>query len=210
MEQNHVIRLKLLIDTKGQRVLFGEVDKTIVDFLFHLLSFPLGSVCELLKGQNMVGCLGNLYRSVETLNQNYLQPNSNIQTFLEPKVISCGNTSVGLPYTSDPSPLPKFYVCNSDYSYSCRFYVSNDPKALCSNCGLHMSREITCVKPISYCEDLGYVKDLVTYIVMDDLSIMPMSSIPTITLLKKFNIKEMAALEEKLITFNFNEVIYII
>lgn len=58
MEQNDVIRLKLLIDTKGQRVLFGEADKTTVDFLFHLLAFPLGSVCELLKGPNMVGLFG--------------------------------------------------------------------------------------------------------------------------------------------------------
>ncbi|KAA0062233.1 DUF674 domain-containing protein [Cucumis melo var. makuwa] len=66
-----------------------------------------------------------------------------------------------------------------------------------------MSREITYVKPISYYEeDVGYVKDLVTYIVMDDLSIMPMSNIPTTTLLKKFNIKDMGTLEEKLITFN--------
>ncbi|KAA0052180.1 DUF674 domain-containing protein [Cucumis melo var. makuwa] len=69
-----------------------------------------------------------------------------------------------------------------------------------------MSREITYVKPISYHEeDVGYVKDLVTYIVMDDLSIMPMSNIPTTTLLKKFNIKDMGTLEEKLITFNVSE-----
>lgn len=182
-----------------------------MDFLFHLLAFPLGSVCELLKGLNMVGCLGNLYRSVETLNQNYLQPNNNIQTLLKPKVISCCNSTMVLPYTTDPSPLPKFYVCSSVYNNNnCRSYVSDDPKALCSNCKNHMSREITYVKPISYYEeDVGYVKDLVTYIVMDDLSIMPMSNIPTTTLLKKFNIKDMGTLEEKLITFNVSEVIYI-
>ena len=88
--------------------------------------------------------------------------------------------------------------------------MSDDPKALCSNRKNHMSREITYVKPISYHEeDVGYVKDLVTYIVMDDLSIMPMSNIPTTTLLKKFNIKDMGTLEEKLITFNVSEVIYI-
>uniref|UniRef100_A0A9I9EIK3 DUF674 domain-containing protein n=1 Tax=Cucumis melo TaxID=3656 RepID=A0A9I9EIK3_CUCME len=112
-----------------------------------------------------------------------------------------------LPYTTDPSPLPKFYVCSSVYNNNnCRSYVSDDPKALCSNCKNHMSREITYVKPISYYEeDVGYVKDLVTYIVMDDLSIMPMSNIPTTTLLKKFNIKDMGTLEEKLITFNVSE-----
>ncbi|KAL0003021.1 hypothetical protein SO802_016802 [Lithocarpus litseifolius] len=43
----------------------------------------------------------------------------------------------------------------------------------------------------------GYVKGLVTYMVMDDLEVKPLSSIVSIgTMLNKFNVKDIEALEE--------------
>ena len=46
----------------------------------------------------------------------------------------------------------------------------------------------------------GYVKGLVSYMVMDDLEVKPMSIISsTITLLNTFNVKEMGALDEKVV-----------
>ena len=48
---------------------------------------------------------------------------------------------------------------------------------------------------------------LVTYMVMDDLMIKPMSTISSITMLNKFNVKEVGALEEKLVTLGMNEVL---
>ncbi|MFS7960635.1 hypothetical protein Hanom_Chr08g00705361 [Helianthus anomalus] len=38
------MNLKLLIDRKGSGVLFAEAPKEFVDFLFHMLSFPLGTL----------------------------------------------------------------------------------------------------------------------------------------------------------------------
>ncbi|KAE8669210.1 putative 60S ribosomal protein L23a [Hibiscus syriacus] len=61
------VSLKLLIDSKGQRVLFAEAGKDFVDFLFNILLLPVGNVIRLLRKQGMVGCLGNLYQSVENL-----------------------------------------------------------------------------------------------------------------------------------------------
>ncbi|CAN1269325.1 hypothetical protein LINPERPRIM_LOCUS13544 [Linum perenne] len=59
------VTLKLLVDKKGNRVLFAEAGKEFVDFLFTLLSFPLGTVIRLLSKNQMVGCLGSLYQSIE-------------------------------------------------------------------------------------------------------------------------------------------------
>ncbi|KAK6787667.1 hypothetical protein RDI58_016192 [Solanum bulbocastanum] len=67
------LNMKLLIDTKANKVLFAEVGKDCVDFLFHILSLPVGSVTKLLKEKGMVGCLSNLYQSVENLNDSYLK-----------------------------------------------------------------------------------------------------------------------------------------
>ncbi|XP_035836435.1 uncharacterized protein LOC118484703 [Helianthus annuus] len=52
---------------------------------------------------------------------------------------------------------------------------------------------------------VGFVKGLVTYMVMDDLAVSPMSTISNITLLNKFNIKDLGDLEEKVVDMGMNE-----
>ncbi|XVF83474.1 hypothetical protein PTKIN_Ptkin16aG0490100 [Pterospermum kingtungense] len=44
-----------------------------------------------------------------------------------------------------------------------------------------------------------YVKGVFTYMVFDDLVVTPMSTISAITLLNKFNVKDVGFLEEKVI-----------
>ncbi|KAL7612601.1 hypothetical protein Lser_V15G08701 [Lactuca serriola] len=48
------VSLKLLIDTKAKKVLFAEANKQFVDFLFHVLSLPIGTVIKLLNKTSMV------------------------------------------------------------------------------------------------------------------------------------------------------------
>ncbi|XP_059458478.1 uncharacterized protein LOC132188085 [Corylus avellana] len=53
----------------------------------------------------------------------------------------------------------------------------------------------------------GYMKGLITYMVMDDLDIKPisMSTISAISLLIKFNVKDVGAVEEKVVDFGIDE-----
>ncbi|XP_058182425.1 uncharacterized protein LOC131300542 [Rhododendron vialii] len=51
----------------------------------------------------------------------------------------------------------------------------------------------------------GYVKGVVTYMVMDDLVVMPMSNISGIALLSKFNVTNVQSLEEKVVSFGMDE-----
>ncbi|GLT88978.1 hypothetical protein SLE2022_069830 [Rubroshorea leprosula] len=44
-------------------------------------------------------------------------------------------------------------------------------------------------------EEVGFVKGVVTYSVMDNLEVKPMSTISCISMLNKFNIKEVSSLE---------------
>ncbi|WMV35528.1 hypothetical protein MTR67_028913 [Solanum verrucosum] len=76
------VTMKLLIVTKKKRVMFAEAGKECVDFLFHILALPIGSVVRLLSTKEMVGCLGNLYESLENL---YIQPNQDKDILLKPK-----------------------------------------------------------------------------------------------------------------------------
>ncbi|WJX21675.1 hypothetical protein P8452_11074 [Trifolium repens] len=40
------VTLKLLIDTKNEKVLFAEASKAVIDFLFNLLRLPVGTVVK--------------------------------------------------------------------------------------------------------------------------------------------------------------------
>ncbi|KAA0052182.1 DUF674 domain-containing protein [Cucumis melo var. makuwa] len=202
------VRLKLLIDSEQKRVLFGEADKNLIDFLFNLLSLPLGTVIRLLKKQGMVGSLANLYESVEALNDTYLQPNQSKDNLLKPKVSFSASTLL-LPNIESYADKKKFYLCGN----RCGYNVASNPTAVCPSCRNAMSRECALVNPpnanTQATQDVGefggFVKGVVTYMVMDDLSVKPMSTISSITLLNKFNIKEVGALEEKVITLDVNQ-----
>lgn len=53
----------------------------------------------------------------------------------------------------------------------------------------------------------GYVTGVITYMIMDDLAVRPMSTISCITLLNKFNIKDIWLLEEKPIDIGTDECV---
>lgn len=102
-QQTTNVRLKLLIDTETRSVLYAEADKDFIDFLFNLLSLPLGAVIRLLTKEHMVGCLGNLYESVQTLNETcFIKPSQAKEALLRPKVSfnCCNNATNLLPYTT--------------------------------------------------------------------------------------------------------------
>lgn len=52
----------------------------------------------------------------------------------------------------------------------------------------------------------GFVKGVVTYMVMDDLVVTPMSTISSITMLNKLNVKDVGALEERVVDLGMPEV----
>ncbi|CAN1284278.1 hypothetical protein LINPERPRIM_LOCUS18571 [Linum perenne] len=84
------VTLKLLIDKRTNRVVYGEAGKDFVDFLFTILSLPLGTATKLLSKENkMVGTLGNLYRSIEELSDTYIQPRQRKDRVLNPSVLYC-------------------------------------------------------------------------------------------------------------------------
>jgi hypothetical protein len=79
------LTLKLLIDTNNEKVLFAEASKPVVDFIFNILSLPVGTIVKLIGNNNgMVGSIGNLYQSVENLNHNYMQQDQNKDVLLNP------------------------------------------------------------------------------------------------------------------------------
>ncbi|XP_022764289.1 uncharacterized protein LOC111309518 [Durio zibethinus] len=198
---------KLLIDQKSQRVLFAEAGKDFVDFLFNMLSLPVGTVIRLLTKQGMVGCLGNLYGSIENLDDTYMQSPANKDTLLKPLVSNfAARVLLLLPNINMQSSTSNgLYRCRNT---NCRMYVANDPKSTCPSCDNVMNQNVTFVNPTNKASSSGeggYVKGVVTYMIMDDLVVRPMSTISSITLLNRFNVKDVGVLEERVIDMGMDE-----
>ncbi|OMP02647.1 hypothetical protein COLO4_10928 [Corchorus olitorius] len=211
MAATNTVSLKLLVDSKCQRVLFAEAGKDFVDFLLNILLLPVGTVIGVLTKQEMAGSIGNLYDSLENLGDTYMQPTANKDTLLKPQVVSNHHAAANVPLLNlQPSTTPTvFYRCTGTGTYNnCRIYVTNDPKSVCPSCKSVMSHQANFVDPPNQASDeLGYVKAVVTYMIMDDLVVKPMSTISSITLLNKFNIKDVGVLEEKVIDLGTDEAI---
>ncbi|KAJ1436387.1 hypothetical protein SESBI_04421 [Sesbania bispinosa] len=120
------VTLKLLIDTKNQKVLFAEASKAVIDFLFNLLRLLVGTVVRLLSKNGMV-----MATEVRYVGKKVAEENISIKS--------------------------------------------------------------------------GFVKEIVTFMVMDDLVVEPMSTISSITLLNKFNVKEVGTLQEKVVELGMPE-----
>ncbi|XP_031372614.1 uncharacterized protein LOC116187809 [Punica granatum] len=74
------VNLKLLIDQENNRVLFAETGKEFVDFIFRILALPAGTITQLINGKEMVGSIGNLYSSIENLNDTYMKSGLKVGT----------------------------------------------------------------------------------------------------------------------------------
>ncbi|XP_059285825.1 uncharacterized protein LOC132039343 [Lycium ferocissimum] len=197
------LSMKLLIDTKAKKVLFAEVDKDFVDFLFHILSLPVGTVTRLLKEKGMNGCMQNIYQSVENLNDSHIQWKDII---LEPK---CPFKISSVPLLLNDAPtLTTFYNCPFPSSLCCdKFYGTDDSSALCPECNSEMAGRLTFVAPPGKVATGGFVKD-VKYLVMDDLVVKPVSVISSITSFKEyFNVKDFGALHEEVVHFGKEEAL---
>ncbi|MED6119629.1 hypothetical protein PIB30_013261 [Stylosanthes scabra] len=218
------LRLKLLIDTKNNKVLFAEASKDVVDFLFTLLQFPLATVVKLLSKEAVVGSLGNLYSSVENLNHIYMQPNLSKDLFLNPTILPSSPFISGLLTSvatiNKPSQITsKLYKCN----YGCGSSAVTDVyNSVCSNCrydycgdGGRMTAEVKYIKgattataataPATNNYNNGFVKEVITYMIMDNLVIQPMSTISSITMLNQFNVKDVGVLKEAVFHLGINE-----
>ncbi|MBA0750003.1 hypothetical protein Gogos_003871 [Gossypium gossypioides] len=208
MAASSKVSLKLLIDCKSNKVLFAEAGKDFVDFLFNLLSLPLGTVIKLLKTNSMVGSLGSLYESIEKLSETYMHPNQNKDSLLNPRAPTPAS---GVPLLLvNGAAGRKVYMCPDSNHRN----VADDSGLACPQCKKRMATEVTVVGRNvgegKTSDEGGFVKGVVTYMVMDDLAVKPMSTISSITMLNKFNVTDVGALQEKVVDLGMNEAFWLL
>ncbi|KAG8046056.1 hypothetical protein GUJ93_ZPchr0008g11962 [Zizania palustris] len=219
------LSMKLLVDTKAQRVLYAEAGKDVVDFLFSLLTLPVGTVVKVLSKDSMVGSIGKLYGSVEKLDATYVRSADARNVLLAPAGGFVSGKLLQLPEPAAPV-TKEVYRCAS-YSYTqCYNQVSTVKNLPCQvkNCSGKMTAPVVVVVPSTGSGDsdgdgdseaapsessaaagAGFVHGVVTYTVMDDLTVAPMSTISGITLLNTFGVTDISTLQEKAVRISYTE-----
>ena len=222
-------QLKLLVDKRSRRVLYAEARKDAVDFLIGLLRVPAGLAARALAkhGERAPGSLGSLYEGARALDDAFVaSAPPDRDALLSPALPSAAVTLLlgegALPPPPPPPPPPRYFRCaGAEYYSSCRgnpTSVTDVSGTPCPVCRQPMTVEmqwapgdahgrLARAREASGEDAGGYVKEVVTYLVMDDLTVAPMSTISAIMLLKKFSVKDCSALEEMTVELGTKEVI---
>ncbi|KAL4610494.1 hypothetical protein ACB092_08G054300 [Castanea dentata] len=200
------LSLKLLIDNNSNKVVFAEAGKEFVDFLFGCLQVPLGSIMGLLSEHDLVGLgsLSSVYESIENLDPSFFQSKASKDSLLRPKPTFSSNTHTPqllldfVPPTPTPSTISYPFGAISQSAF-----VSQSPfvsPAFAAQPNAPSTEE----------KETGYVRDVVTYMVMDDLTVKPMSTISSVTFLTNLYVKDVSSLREKMVELDKKKVFELI
>lgn len=158
----------------------------------------------------MVGCIGNLYGSVEEMDSAHL-PSADARNALlsQPGGYGSGTRHLRLqaPATAATplEPALEVFQCGKGGHDSCCNYVTVARSAPCRLCRGKMSVPIEVVG-FSDPAGVGFVKEVVTYPIMDDLKVSPVSVVSSITVLKALGVSDISTLQEMTVRVGYAEV----
>ncbi|KAF9596230.1 hypothetical protein IFM89_008389 [Coptis chinensis] len=186
--ESKVINLRILVDKKRDRVVFAESDKDFVDILFSFLTLPLGTIVRLIRNQappSVLGCLNNLYKSLENLEVGLLQSEKHKAMLLRPSN-SSEHLCRKLKFNIDDTE-PTKYRCHHD---------SQD---------LYLIHENVIIED----DKSGgvFVNGKARFMISDDLKVMPLSTSTSVELLTKLGVKDVDVLEERIVKVGKVEVL---
>lgn len=151
------ICLKLIINTGNNEVLYAEAEEDFVDLLCSFLTFPLGYLFENFPSLSYKGCTDNLYKSIEDLHYKYFESTEMQRFLLRPQLapgLACSNQLTRITEAVNTS---RFSQIRSDLSLMSKLE-----------------------EPIT---SKGFIKGPIKFMVMDDLTVMPLSTMSGLSLI---------------------------
>ncbi|XP_022731192.1 uncharacterized protein LOC111285836 [Durio zibethinus] len=208
------LSLKASIDVDKNRVIFVESDEDFIDILLSFLTMPIGSIIRLVRYQPPpveIGCMNNLYGSVENFDVQLFQTEACKSMLLHPRNGAAAQ-SESLKLTVDDFEPLQYFCCESWECTASKYkLLSHYRNAICS-CGKLMNREVDLLekenKQMSFdARDRGvFVKGLARMLVSDELKIMPPLTATSFSLLSKLGLTDGSTIEEKTFDVGVDEV----
>ncbi|KAH7836564.1 hypothetical protein Vadar_002917 [Vaccinium darrowii] len=171
--------LKLLVSKSKKTVLYAEAEVDVVDFLFSFLTYPLGSIIRLLGKKSGFGCVDNLYKSAEDLSTGgYLKSQECTKMLVCPKLAPFHNVENQLLQIEEASyPM---YVSDSSQGL---WVVTRSPE-------MNFFAAVMDPKSPTGVVDAGkgYMKGPATFMILNDLTVSPLSPVKSVALLNQMNV----------------------
>jgi hypothetical protein len=196
---------------KGKnKVVYAEAGKDFVDVLFSFFTLPLGTIARLVAKEDSnikavrFGSISSLYQSVSDIDEQYLWSKTCKEMLLKPRNSSgnrCKNMKLNI---DDTEPLMSYFVCQRDRCKveNCASYYRNQT---CIACRGPLDR----VKTMNLTEQIGFVKPTSTFIVSDDLFVMPNIIGTSLNLLKKHEINSFDTIDKQIVKISKKEACFL-
>ncbi|CAN6556572.1 unnamed protein product [Malus baccata var. baccata] len=189
------ISLKALVDKERNQIIFIESENAFIDVVLSFLTIPMGTIIRLAPNQSVpleIGCMKNLYASVENMDVKHFRSNACRDMLLCPPngtQVHCKNLKLKI----DRGETTRYFICERSecpaLSYS--FYVR------CECCGgeIYSGRELSAIQD----GDI-FVKGLARLIITDDLQLMPPLTVKSLSVFSELGVMNGNTTEE--VTFN--------
>lgn len=161
------ISLKLIINSVNNTVLYAEAANDFVDLLCSFLTFPIGFLFQKNVHFPLNGCMDNVYKSIYNLEDELFKSPMMKETLLESKLapgLAQRKKVIGIRDTKNPtcSDLIRHYKAEKCYINKC----CNEETVIAS----------------------GFIKGPSSFMIMDNLAVMPLSSISGLCLIETMQI----------------------
>ncbi|XXG89338.1 hypothetical protein AAC387_Pa12g1360 [Persea americana] len=205
------VSLKLLMSKSDNRVLYAEGGEEFLNLLFSFLTFPPGSIVKCLGGRTTMGCLDNLYKSVEGLsNNNHMRSEDCKAMLLDPKLALYFGCQNQLLQIEEQVPYqPTLSVCESCNCFGP--YIKDYGDRTCSHkVGKVQLSTLNPKFPNVVMEHGGaFMAGPAMFMVTDKLIVKPLSPISGVSLLNRSNIN-INDLEERFVKVGKEEALSIL
>ncbi|KAM7482110.1 hypothetical protein LguiB_006693 [Lonicera macranthoides] len=204
-EVPQTLSLEIEVDKRKNQVVFVESNKDFIDVLFSFMTIPIGTIARITRENSSggeIGCLNNLYESIENFDVEYVQSQKCRDIILRPRSgaeIYCQNPKQNL----TESHSNKYYSCPS--SKDCSFlscYLTP-----CCRCGksFKYGLNLQSKTPIPQ-KERGFVKPTVHFMISDDFKVKPMSTMTGISfLMSKPGVADGKTIEQKTVSVGRDE-----
>ncbi|RWR96786.1 hypothetical protein CKAN_02618800 [Cinnamomum micranthum f. kanehirae] len=182
--------LNLFVSKSRNKVLYAQVGEEFPDLLFSFLALPLGSVVKCLGGCTSMGCLDNLYKSVEEIGKKGCIKSEECKALLLDPVL--------VPYFGSMNQLiqinelpGKLTIFNCQSCLRNAISIKDSGSSTCLHgCETTIPVEVINPKFHDAVTELGgaFMEGPAMFMVSDELIVKPLSTISGISLFNQFNI----------------------
>ncbi|XP_050916104.1 uncharacterized protein LOC127131214 [Lathyrus oleraceus] len=206
-EQGYQVPLTVLVDKERNRVVYAESGNDFVDVLLSFLTLPLGTIARLVAVESNIeavefGSLSKLYQSVSELDEKCLWNQTCKQMLLKPRnsmEAYCKKMKLNI----DETARLMFFYCKDDNCTGKNGLHASTLRDQRCICGKMLNVEVTLDSPA----ENGFVKETCTFIISDDLCVMPNILGTSLNIFQKLGINDIDVIDKQTVHFSKSEVI---